>query len=357
MKLQALDSIEQRYMQQIASLMGMQGQDITFNVVKGLQKNSDDNRLAQGYIGQGVVDIDRKFFRTGDRRDVRGALIHEIAHALGAQSEDQADYARYMLNPKEAAYWEPSEGVLKMANAQGGQSGPGLPGLGKHGGRMRNTFANVLSKNQVNYTNPGGAQALPALSPAQQANLSAQMQGLYAQYQADVLAAKQQRVGIRAGLMTARRDIRAERISEMAGTVNRALDEGTVGSSFDLSRRTGVVAAAQRAQAAARAEAQAGVAQTRLQEQQAGINYFMGQQQLQAGALAQQQEALAQQLQNNLIISGQESSMDIMKAIYEAMSRGVLPGGGGGGSTGGGTYSQQQALAQYVANKLAAGRM
>ena len=77
------------------------------------------------------------------------------------------------------------------------------------------------------------------------------------------------------------------------------------------------------------------VAGTRIAGQQAGIDYFMGVQGLEAQKLAQQQDLLAQQLQQNLIVSGQESQMDVLQQIYQSLSGAMAPqpaprGGGGG---------------------------
>jgi hypothetical protein len=192
---------------------------------------------------------------------------------------------------------------------------------------MRNTFANILSKNQVDYQNPGGTAALPALSPASTANYYSQLAGLYAGYQNTLAGAKLQRVGIRSGLKTDLAGIKAEGIEMKATAVNTALDRGIVGSTVDASARAGVDADVAGARAGARSEALQALAQNRLGVSQAGVDYFMGAQGLEAQKLAQQQEALAQQLQANLIISGNESNMDALKAIYKAL---VAQLGGGG---------------------------
>jgi hypothetical protein len=197
---------------------------------------------------------------------------------------------------------------------------PGSPG------RLRNTFANALSKNQVDYSNPGGADALPALSPASTANYYSQMAGLYAGYQNQLLALKQQRVGFRADFGAAKADINAQKIGGLADAENQAIERGITGSSGDLQQRTGVRAGAAAAVQAAKRTRMEGVAGTRIAAQQAGIDYFMGSTQLQGTALAEQQQALAMQLQNNLIVSGQETTMDAMKAIYRALiNNGVDP--------------------------------
>ena len=197
---------------------------------------------------------------------------------------------------------------------------PGSPG------RLRNTFANALSKNKVDYSNPGGESALPALDPAQTANYYSQLAGLYSGYQNQLLGLKQQRVGLRADFMATKADVNAQKIGGLADTENAAIERGITGSSADLQARTGVRAGAEAAVQAAKRARMEGVAGTRLAAQQAGIDYFMGSQSIEAQKLAQQQQALAMQLQNNLIVSGQETTMDAMKAIYRALiNNGVDP--------------------------------
>lgn len=205
------------------------------------------------------------------------------------------------------------------------------------GGRKRNTAANILSKNKVDYTNPGGASALPSLSPAQTSNYYSQLSGLYAGYQQQLSALKLQRVGARADFRAMRAQTRSEMIGGLAGTENANIERGVLGSSADLQQRAGV-----RGEAAAQIQAgkqakQMSIASSRLDEGQAGIDYFMGVQNLESQKLAQQQETLAQQLQQNLIVSGQETQMDYLKDIFEALTTSTQGGGGGGGGGGNGT--------------------
>jgi hypothetical protein len=211
-----------------------------------------------------------------------------------------------------------------------GSPGPQLPGLGKEGGRKRNTFANLLSKNQVDYQNPGGKSALPSLDPASTANYYQQLAGLYAGYQNQRAAFKLQRVGFRAGFQEAKAGIRAEKLAGLAGTENAAIERGIAGSSADLQGRADVRGAAAAAKVSAKNQMLQGVAGTRIGEQGAAIEYFMGAAGLEANKLAQQQQMLAQQLEQNTIISGQESQMDIIKQMYEAQlamySNGLEPG-------------------------------
>lgn len=188
------------------------------------------------------------------------------------------------------------------------------------GGRMRNTFANILSKNKVDYSNPGGASALPSLDPASTANYYSQLAGLYAGYQNQLIALKQQRIGARADFQAQAAQVRAQKIGDLATTENQSIERGVVGSSADLQNRAGVRGAAAAGIQAAKRQKLETIAGTRIAAQQAGIDYFMGAQGLEAQKLAQQQQLLAQQLQQNLIVSGQESQMDVLKQIYESLS-------------------------------------
>ena len=206
-------------------------------------------------------------------------------------------------------------------------NGPLMKVSGLNPGRSRNTLANLFSKYQVGgQSSSGGAAALPALSPEQTAGFYAQLAGLEAQYRNQVAALRAQRVGIRAGFKAERAGIKAEAISGIEGAVGAALTEGTVGSSFDLERRIGVRAQQAGALAGARNEMLQALAQNRLGVQEAALGQFMGAQQLQQQALALQQQALAQQLQQNLIISGQESTQDILRALYKAQLGALRPG-------------------------------
>lgn len=211
-------------------------------------------------------------------------------------------------------------------------TGPSLPGQGKPGGRARNTFANLLSHNKVDYQNPGGAAALPSLSPEQTANQYAQLAGLYSSYQNQLAALKQQRIGARAAFRTEAAGITAERRAGAMDVESDALERGIVGSSVQAVGMVENEAAAAAAKQAALTQKRTALADTRLAAQQAGTEYYQGVTGLQSQALAAQQSMLADQLANNLIVGGQENTMDILKAIYQAFAN--LQGGGGGGGGG-----------------------
>lgn len=202
-------------------------------------------------------------------------------------------------------------------NVGGGVMGP------SEGSRKRNTLANILSKYKVDYQNPGGAAALPALSPADTAQYYAQLSGLAAQYQQQQADLRAQRVGLRAGFRTARAGIRLEEKFGLGRAESQALERGGVGSSVDVAGRARVRAEAVGAVAGAKEQMFQSLAQNRIAEQRAGLGFFQASQQLEANRLAAQQQDLVRQLSQNLVVSGQESQMDVLRAIYEQLAGGA----------------------------------
>jgi len=204
--------------------------------------------------------------------------------------------------------------------------GPSLPDPNS----KKNSMGNLLSKYTIDYTNPGGASALPSLDPAQTANYYRQLAGLYAGYQNQLLQLKQERIGAKADFRDAAAQIRAQKIGDLATVENQAIERGVLGSSADLQGRSAVRGAAEAGIQQARRTKLETIAATRLAGQAAGIDYFMGMQGLEAQKLAQQQQLLASQLQQNLIVSGQETQMDIMAAIYKSLTGGAATAPAGG---------------------------
>lgn len=227
------------------------------------------------------------------------------------------------------------------------------------GNRNRNTFANLLSKYQVGGSNPGGAAALPALSPADTAAYFGQVAAIEAGLRNQMAALRAERVGIRAGFRTERAGIKQQVIGGIVGISGESQERGILGSSAELEQRIGVRAAGAGAIAQSRNEMLQGLAANRLAGQQAQLGAFQASSQLAAQALAARQTQLAAQLQQNLIISGQESTMDILKALYQAQSQALAAGtslppvrrGAGGAAVTGGIPPEA------VAARIAAGRM
>lgn len=308
--------------------------------------NLNGLRIAFGnngtYSSGNQVTVDRQQWNQADRRDQLGMLVHEFTHvatrnqglggddpnrAWGANSVEQgADAVRYALLGSHGISSETLGAAKRIANREGwtdmnqggGKMGPGLPGLGAGGGRMRNTMANVLSKNKVDYSNPGGSAALPALSPQATAAYYGQLSSMMSGLQSKLQGYRLQRQGLKAGFQETRAGAKSQAIADMSGAVGDAIGRGVLNSSADLSARSGVRATQAQTVSDARNQLLQGLAQTRLSAQQDIIANQQGMQQLQANYVAQQQEALAQELQQNAIVSGQEASLDAIKAMYNA---------------------------------------
>lgn len=195
----------------------------------------------------------------------------------------------------------------------------GSPAVGGQDNRRRNTAANQLSKYQTDYQNPGGMAALPALSPAQTANQFAQLAGLAAQFENTVADLRQRRVGLKAGFRATAAGIKAQEMGSLSSTENSNISRGVQGSSGANASLIGVQADAATQTQAAKSQLYQGLAQSRIEQQRAAIDLFTGQTNVQAQGLAMQQDALANQLQNDLIISGQETQTDFVRQLYESL--------------------------------------
>lgn len=325
-----------------------------------------------------AISFNKQWLANASKQEVKGVIAHELGHVLqgagstlsGVQQESYGDAlrARMGLGVGQGYNSTQEKQMERLSNAEFrqlssmAQSGSidrgwlkeagmaGTDGNGPKagaGGRRRNTAANLFSKNTLNYQNPGGAQALPAMSPSQTANYYSQLAGLYAGYQNQLAALKLQRVGARADFRAQAADVRAQKLTGLADTENAAIERGVVGSSADLQARAGVRGAAETQLQSAKQQRAMTVAESRLGAQQAGTQYFMGVQGLEATKLAAQQEALSNQLEQNLIVSGQESTMNVLKAIYDSLTANY--GGGGGGNGGGGGGGNKPAVFDYEA--------
>jgi hypothetical protein len=313
------------------------------------------------------IGFSKTWLASASKREVKGVLAHELGHVVqgagsslsGTQQEAYGDALRSQLGlgsgegygskqESQMARLDDNEFQRLSQQAQNGDinrqwlkgaSMAGTDGNGPQvgqGNRMRNTFANTLSKNKIDYQNRGGASALPSLDPASTANYYGQLAGLYAGYQNQLIALKQQRIGARADFASQRAQVNAQKIGDLAATENASIERGVLGSSADLQQRGAVRGAAEAGIQSAKQQKMMTIAGTKIAGQQAGIDYFMGVQGLESQKLAQQQTLLAQQLQNNLIVSGQESQMDVLKQIYKSLSGAMAPTSGGGGNGGGG---------------------
>lgn len=213
---------------------------------------------------------------------------------------------------------------------QGGQQGPQLPrqdgGKAEAGRSARNGAANTYSKGTNPYA-PGASQGssnatLPALSPEQTQNYYQQLSGLASQYNDQLMALKQQRIGAKADFRSQLAVARQQEVAGIAQAEGSALGAGMVGSSSDLANRSGVQGsfAAQRQQL--QQQKLDALIQSRLGAQQAATGYAQGVYALQGNMYAAQASAEAQAMANNTIISGQEAQMDFWRKMYQAQLSG-----------------------------------
>ena len=311
--------MEQNFGQRIADLFGVEYTPVSVGVQRGLGEARGDGRAAEGL--NGVVTFDKAWLRDASRRDVRGALIHETTHALGVGQrygnnlETYADYARYMLNPKEAPYWKPSDAVLAMAERRGDvATAPNRPKDGRGPGHRRNTGNNQRSGNggAVPYT---GAPPLP---PGQSAAFTGQMAAVQSQYTTALAAIRAQGGAVRGEFQGTMADIQAGRISGTVAAESNALQRGIVGSSADLGARAGVVANAAGQQVDARNAKLTALAGLRVSQMQAGTDYSMGIAGIQADKAAAQAELANQRFMNDMVAN---SMADYQKLYKDALQR------------------------------------
>lgn len=316
------ERIAARFAPRVAELLGLDPSSVTVNAVRGLTRTSEDSRLAQAGIGTGVIDVDRRFLRTTGLRDLRGALIHETAHALGAGDETTADYARYALNPREAAYWQPSEAVLNMANTTGVNG----PRPERTTGRSRDTVVNNASR-----------VVAPPVSPASAVNAGDQLASGTYEYLQRLALLRQELMNARVNKADALAAARADRVAGMASAVNSALDTGMLGSSVDLSNRAAVIAQQAAAKQAALRGYQAETAGVQQEQLSAAAQFAQLQASIQAAKAAERMAALQENYYNGLYDPA---------AAARAARRGERPRARTGVTT-----------QDYVDYRMAAGRM
>lgn len=272
--------ILRQYLPEVAQLFGVRNPgQISIQV-----GNLPPKLAAEASFQEGIITLDQDFLESASRPDIRGAIIHEATHAIGVghgkpdkRVEDLADYARYVLNPKDRPDWEPSEGVLRIAERRddmlkpqtGGSgtrnNGP-RTGRGYDGRRARNTFTNAQSKTPV----------APLLSPGQTAGYAQQLAALQSQYTTQRSGIKAQGGAVNAEVKSAYADIRANQIASMAEAESAAIANGVVGSSADLGARAGVDIAAGASRADAKAARNNAMMQLRLAQMQAQTDYQSG---------------------------------------------------------------------------------
>lgn len=251
------------------------------------------NASASADAGSGTINFDRNFLLDSSKRDLRGAVIHELTHAFGVGSqgngnavETKADYARYMLNPAEAGYWNPSQAVLAMADKLGGtpvSAGPnGGPPVGNNR-RDRNTVVNNASHGA---TGQGYQAPVSSASAVQYGN---DLAAARYQYLAQLAALRMQKPLIRQDYRQGMLNARQAGIAGVGAAESAGIASGMLGSSADLAARAGAVGQMTADQAAAMQgynQARLGLGGQLIDNRSqyfqtlAGINNAMGQEQM-----------------------------------------------------------------------------
>lgn len=167
---------------------------------------------------------------------------------------------------------------------------------------------------------------LPAMSPDATANYYAQLATLGASLQTTLAASRAKRIGLKADARVARADAKGEAIDAMGATVNNAIERNSVGASYDVAARVGVRADLANAKAQIGNDTRAGLAESRLADQAAGLDYQLAGQQLEGARIADIQNQLADQLANNTLMSGLEAQTDAIRAMYESLANPPVPG-------------------------------
>lgn len=319
--------VEQKFGPQVAKLLGL-----TYSGQADVRLGDVGTAAATGAYN-GAITISRGEL-LGSKADLRGAVIHEVTHVEGAAygragytphgEETFADYARYMLNPKEGPGWSASAPVLGLAaetkgkiqqQAAAGLQQAGLGGAVVNGSQNNGGKPGRSGRQRGALTNgKGPAVPPPAVDPSSaQAYAGQEASATSTLY--DTLAGLKPQLGaIRGQFGIDKAAVRAAQISGQVGAEDNALQRGIVGSSIDLAGRSAVDAtAAQGMQAAIQAKIQ-GVLGIKQQKLTAIDNYWTQFYQIQAEKAANQEAAAAAAVKDNTV------------------GNTVGAGGGGGGS-------------------------
>lgn len=325
--------VEAQYGNKLARMLGVAQADVKFRV----------GEAGGGTYTNGTrITIDPRMVSKG--RDTKGMIVHELTHAYeqsqgvaGKKVEALADAARYRLNLGGGeGYSSKYEDKLSQLNrgafrrvAQGQAGGNVAEYRGSSTGSSRmkkpNASSNGAGANKVPGAKAGaaqgGAKALPALTPSQNAAYYDQLAAAYAGYQNTLMGLRQERVGLRTAFKTERTAIRGELIGNLSGIQNTNIERGTLSSSAAMQEEIGARSDAEAQRSAAKNEMLSGLAYNRISQSQAAVDYAMQRATMEAQKLAQQQELLAAQLEANKMGQGDTSTRN---------------GGGGGGAGGAG---------------------
>jgi len=275
------------------------------------------------------VTFGRDWWKNADRRDRRGAIIHELTHVatrnqgLGGDAPGQswasngieqgADAVRYALVGAHGINRD-TLGEARHIARQSGWLGDGM-GTGNggppngNGRRKRDTLSNGASKS--NY--PNGYQA--PVSQGSSSNAAAQLAQNRYNYLSQLAALRQQVAMGRADKVQQFAASRTQRISDTADVANAAADRGLTGSSIEYQGRAGAISA----EAQSRQAALAQLAQTRLGAQVGALDarnsYFSTNAQIAAAQAAERQANSITDFANNSFDANNLSWQDLRDRI------------------------------------------
>ncbi len=327
---------EAKYGRDIAQLLGVPQRSVTYSL-------GQLNGAAAETRGQAIT-IDKDYFES--KKDLRGAIVHELAHAYMAVPgnkvpskwvEGTADYARAELTKTPG--WKPNNQVRALQRvgedrarrfaslAAQGKFKEELvaytngPRAGRGSGRARTGGTNRRSKGG----NANGAYA-PPLPPGQSWGFAQQIAALQQGYGA-TLAGIQAEVGaVKSQKLSALGDIREQRIAGAAAAESDALSRGIgVGSSAHLEAQGANIATAAGAKVDVRSQTSAALAALRAQKMGAQSDLMLGVAGVQADKAAAQAELANQRYMQDLIATQTESYQslykDALKKILAAKGR------------------------------------
>lgn len=314
--------VENQYGNKLAKMLGVAQADVRFRV----------GAAGGGTYTNGTrITIDPRMVSRG--RDTKGMIVHELTHAYeqsqgvaGKKVEALADAARSRLglgggegysSKYEDKLAQLNRGAFRrVAQGQAGGNVAEYRGSSTGSSRMKgpNASSNGQGANKVpgsrSGAGQGGAKALPALTPAQNASYYDQLAASYAGYQNTLMGLRQERVGLRTAFKTERTAIRGELIGNLSGIQNSNIERGTLAGSAAMQEEIGARADAETQRSAAKNEMLQGLAYNRISQSQAAVDYAMQRATLESQKLAQQQEQLANQLENNTIQGGLEKLLN-----------------------------------------------
>lgn len=176
-----------------------------------------------------------------------------------------------------------------------GQGGPA-------GGRKRNTFNNLMSKQGFNPGNVVSGGGLPTLDPSSVANYYSQLQTLQSTLATQLAGFRQQRVGLRGEAMVQRADIRTQGREALVAGIGDVTERGVLGGSADLENRIKTRAATASGVADVNRQLYDQLAQTKIEGQLARLAATQQAQGLASGVLAQRMDLAAQEQQNQIAL-------------------------------------------------------